>query len=190
VESNGARAYAGFAGALAGGLILAVLYVVSLSPAPASPPAAIGATPSPSPSPPPTVAPTLDPNATPRPTPLDILPFLTSEITVVNLAEQQLALKVTLLDPDSTDEFSLGTYELEPLQVTTQSVVPTRFRLEFAFSGGGSAGTCTIDIEEGDQVQFAVIETGIAITSSAAEPEDPAEMVVATASRCRAGADQ
>ncbi|HWH37009.1 MAG TPA: hypothetical protein VNT28_04455 [Candidatus Limnocylindrales bacterium] len=191
--SSGARIVAALAGALAGAVILGAIYVISLAPAASPTPFAQLTTPPPtataSPSPPPAVTPTPDPDATPTPTPLDILPFLTSEITVVNLAEQQLALTVTLLDPESSDEFALGTYEVEPLQVTTQSIVPTRFRLEFAFTGGGSAGTCTIDVGDGEQIHFAVIETGVALVSSTGEPADPAELVVATSSRCQAGGE-
>jgi hypothetical protein len=181
-------------------LVAALVGCASIgSPTPSpTPTPTLAPTPSATPTPTPTLAPTPtavaeptptpDPNATPEPTPIDLLPFLTAELTVVNLAEEQVALTVTLLDPESTDEYELGTFELEPLQVTTQSVIPARFRLDFGFAGGASAGTCTIDIEDGDQVQFAIIETGIAITTSGTEPADPAELVVTTASRCQAAA--
>ena len=141
------------------------------------------ATPEPTAAPP---TPTPDPNATPRPTPIDIAPFLTSEITVVNLGDSQLGVTVTLLDPESTDEFTIGTFELQPEQATFQSVIPALFRLDFGFNGVGDAGSCDITVADGEQVQFAVISTGVVITTSAGEPADPAEMLVATSSRCRA----
>lgn len=145
--------------------------------------------PTPAPTEPPTAGPptpTPDPNATPRPTPIDIAPFLSSEVTVVNLGDVPLGVTVTLLDPDSTDEFAIGTFELQPEQATFQSVIPALFRLDFGFSGVDDAGSCDITIGDAEQVQFAVISTGIVITTSAGEPADPAEMIVATSSRCRA----
>lgn len=130
--------------------------------------------------------PTPDPNATPEPTSLDILPYLASEVTVVNLAAATLTVTVTLVDTESPDEYEVGVFELLPEQVTAQAIVPARFRLEFAL-GGGATATCVIDIASEEQLQFAVIETGAIITSNGPEPADPAEMVVATASRCHAG---
>lgn len=131
---------------------------------------------------------TLDPNATPFPTPVDLLPFLTSEILVVNLSDQVLAVTVTLVDTESTDEYSVGTFEVQSDQVTAQGVVPARFRLEFDYPGGADAdaGTCLIDIGE-EQLQFAVIAGGGILSTSAGEPADAAEMIIATATRCRAG---
>ena len=171
------------------------------TPAPTPPPTECcptTATPAPEPSATqePTVTPqatpagTPDPNATPAPTKLDILPFLSSEMTILNLADQELSVTATLIDPDNGEEFVVGTFELSPLQVTSQAVVPTRLRLDFDFPGGGDAdaGTCTIDVENEEEIQFAAIAGGVAITTGAIEPADPAELLVATASRCQAGA--
>lgn len=101
-----------------------------------------------------------------------------------------MAITVALLDPDSSQEYVVGTFEVQPQQVTPQSVVPALFRLDFAYGGGSAAdaGTCSIEIADREQLQFAAITTGIVITSNATEPADPAEMLVATASRCHAGA--
>jgi hypothetical protein len=156
------------------------------TPEPVSTPAPIE-TPVPTPEPPSTPAGTPDPNATPRPTPVDVLPFLSAEVVVVNLADRELSLTVALLDPDSDAEFVVGTFDLQPEQVTAQAVVPTIFRLAFALDGGSSS-SCIIEIGEGEQVQFAVVAGGIAITSSLGEPADVAEMLVATSSRCQAEA--
>jgi hypothetical protein len=132
--------------------------------------------------------PTPDPNATPRPTAVDIAPYLTSQVTVVNLADTPLSLTVALLDPDSTQEYVIGTFEVQPDQVTTQSVIPALFRLDFDYSEGASAGSCSINIADGEQLQFAAISTGIVMTSNGTEPDDPAEMLVATSTRCQAQA--
>jgi len=175
-----------------------ITYVAAPTPAPTAIPTP---TPTEPPTPPPTLPPTEpptqapptpppDPNATPRPPAVDIAPYLTSEVTVVNLGDAPLALTVALLDPDSTQEYVIGTFELQPEQVTSQAVIPALFRLDFAYSAGSvaDAGTCSIEIADGEQLQFAVIPTGIVITSSGTEPADPAEMLVATSTRCQADA--
>jgi hypothetical protein len=168
------------------------------TPAPTEPPtAAPTAPPTAPPTEPPTERPTAgpptptpDPDATPRPTAVDIAPYLTSEVTVLNLSDAVLSVTVTIVDDDAGDEFTIDTTDLQPLQVTTTSIIPARFRLDFDFPGGGEAdaGTCTLDIVDAEAIQFAVIPTGIAISWSGEEPADPADMVVATAPRCQAGA--
>ena len=130
--------------------------------------------------------PTPDPDATPRPTAVDIAPYLTSEVTILNLGDAPLGVTVTLLDPDSTDEFTIGTFHLEPSQVTSQSIIPALFRLDFGLTGVDDAGTCEITVGEAEQIQFAVVPTGIVMATNGAEPTDPAEMLVATSSRCQA----
>ena len=154
-----------------------------VTPAPTPVPTPAPATPLPTQGPP---TPTPDPNATPRPTAVDVAPYLTSEVTVVNLGDAPLALTVSLLDPDSADEFTIGTFELQPNQVTTQAVIPALLRLDFGYTGVDDVGSCAITIEDGEQLQFAVVAGGIVMTSSAGEPEDAAEMIVSTSSRCEA----
>jgi hypothetical protein len=149
-----------------------------VTPAPTPAPA----TPEPTAGPP---TPTPDPNATPRPTAVDVAPYLTSDLTVINLGDATLRLTVALLDPDSTDEFVIGTFEIQPEQVNSQAIIPALFRLDFGYSGVADAGSCTITIADGEQLQFAVVPQGVAITTSGPEPADPAEMIVATASRCQ-----
>ncbi|HWH24183.1 MAG TPA: hypothetical protein VNW68_04715, partial [Candidatus Limnocylindria bacterium] len=117
----------------------------SPSPPPTASPTSPPSSPTPTVVPPPTAEPTpsaeptttrtLAPGETPAPTPIDLLPFLTSEVTVVNLGDATLDVSVTLVDPESADEFELGTYALAPLQVISQSVPPARFRLDFDYAG-------------------------------------------------------
>jgi hypothetical protein len=116
---------------------------------------------------------------------VDVAPYLTSDITVVNLGDTTLSLTVALLDPESPQEFVIGTFEIQPEQVNSQAIIPALFRLDFGYSGVDDAGSCTITIGDGEQLQFAVLPGGIAITSNGPEPADPAEMLVATAPRCQ-----
>jgi hypothetical protein len=126
------------------------------------------------------------PNATPAPTPLDLRPLLTAEVTVVNLGDGHLSVRVVALDPESDAEYELGTFEVAALQVATQSVPPTLFRLEFAYPDTTvDAGTCAIAIADGEAIQFAVIEAG-AVIAVGDQPDVVGESV-ATAARCAAG---
>jgi hypothetical protein len=130
---------------------------------------------------------TLAPGETPDPTPFDLTPFLSAELTVVNLDDAPLAVTVTLLDPESTDEYEVTTIDVASLQVTSQSVLPTRYRLEFNYPGAATAaGVCVIDVAEDEEVQFAMLARGGVITTDT-EPDDPAEMAIATSPRCQAG---
>jgi hypothetical protein len=130
---------------------------------------------------------TPDPNATAAPTPVDVLPFLSSEITILNLATQRLSVTVALVDAESSEEYVVGTFDVEPEQVTSQLVVPARLRLAFML-GGADLGTCTLDVVEGEELQFATVGTGVVFASNGPEPADAADMIVATAARCHAGA--
>jgi hypothetical protein len=96
---------------------------------------------------------------------------------------------VNFVDPDSGTVSDVGTFQVLPLQVTSQGVPAARFQLAFDYPGGkaADAGICTIDVEEGERLQFAILETGGVITA-AREPKDPGELVIATSSRCKAGA--
>ena len=137
-----------------------------------------------------TPTPEPDPDATPRPSVVDLLPILSSEMTVVNLADSPVSLTVAIRDPndesETPSEYLVGTFDIAPLQVSTQATVPARLRLAFSV-GASDIGTCMIDLAEGEAIQFAVVESGIAVTSSTGEPDDPSEMLVETASRCHAG---
>jgi hypothetical protein len=130
---------------------------------------------------------TLAPGETPDPTPIDLSPFLTAELTVLNLDEAALAVTVTILDPESTEEYEVTKIDVAPLQLTAQSVLPARYRLEFDYPGtSATAGTCVIDVAEKEKVQFAMLARGGVITTDT-EPDDAADMDIATSARCRAG---
>jgi len=140
---------------------------------------------------PPTDAPTptLAPGATPLPTPLDLRPFLASGITVYNLGDSTLYMTATGIDPDSNDEYALGTFQVEPEQVTRQAAIPLLIRFDFSFDQQttGALGTCTLNVASGDEVDFVAVADGVAVTVNQVQPDDLAEMDVATSSLCEAG---
>ena len=135
----------------------------------------------------PTPVGTLGPAATPVPSAFDLRPLLTAEVTVVNLGDGQLSVRVLVLDPESDDEYEIGTFEILALQLATQSVPPALFRLEFTYpdTQGVDAATCTIEIADAEAIEFAVIEAG-AVIAAGAQPDVPGESV-ATSARCQAG---
>ena len=137
-----------------------------------------------------TAEPTLAPGETPPATPIDLMPFLTSGITLYNLGDSTLFVSATIIDTGSGDEYPVGDSSVEPDQFTRQETLATRYRIDFSYdqSTNDALGSCTIDVADADEIDFAALPDGIIITKNAQPPNDPAEMVVATSSLCAAGA--
>ena len=102
---------------------------------------------------------------------------------MLNLFDSSASVGVVILDPDSDDTFALGEYHLESLQVTSQAVIPARYLFHFYLAAGFHIAQCVIDIADGEQVQFVIVESGVVI-ATADEPDGPAK--VGVASRCQA----
>jgi hypothetical protein len=152
---------------------------------------------------PPTSAPTDEPAATNEPaatgpaasgasplaTELDLRPFLTSGVTVFNVGDEPLSVATTIIDPESGDEFDVGTSTVAPSQFTRQAAIPLRFKLVFSYPNGSSSvgGTCTIDVADKDEIDFIAAPSGIVVIRNQVQPDDLAAMVVGTAPDCMAG---
>ena len=143
------------------------------------------------PTPPPTLEPTpsLAPGQTPLPTPMDLRPFLTAGVTLYNLGDATLYATATGIDPDSGDEFKLGTFQVEPEQFTRQAAIPLRIRFDFSFSADSpdAAGTCTMVVNNGDEVDFVAVSSGVVVTRNGVQPNNVAEMALTTSPLCLAG---
>lgn len=155
------------------------------------------ASPEPSVEPSPTVSPTAestspatpDPDRSAKPLPSfdpdELAAYLTSKITLLNLADRDISVDVVYLDPDSDTPFPLGTFALATTDQTTQSVPPGVYRL--AFDGiAAKAQTCTIEVGGSDQLTFAAIDGAVAISKAGDAPTTAAELFVATAALCKA----
>jgi hypothetical protein len=165
--------------------------------APSAPPAS-GATASPVPSASPAPATTVTPSAAPatpspsrKPRPsLDIDPaeldaYMTSSITFLDLADEDLAVVVTYLDPDSDVPFPLGTFGLESMDQVTNDAPPGTYTLEFHQpADSASATSCTIQIADAEGYVFAALGDAIAITSSTTPPSTAGDLFVATSTLC------
>jgi len=178
-------------------LIGACSGATAASPVPASAPPespAVTSTPAASPEPSIAVVPTVAP-ATPRPTAkprpsLDIDlaeldAFMTSSITLLNLADDDLAVTVAYIDPEGGVPFPLGSFALESMDQVTNEAPPGTYTLEFRQSAGSTSATsCTIRIADAERYVFAALDDAIAISSSTTPPSMAGEMFVATSPLC------
>lgn len=160
----------------------------TVSPAPSPAPTA---TPAPSATETPSAAPA-SPAPSPRVRPslaidlAELGAYLTSSITLVDLAETDLAVTVAYVDPDSGDSASLGTYTLGSMEQLTNSVPPGTYRLDFRQPADSPAGpSCTIEIGDADSYVFAAIESAVAIARTGNAPTETRELFVATSSLCQ-----
>jgi hypothetical protein len=183
-------------------LAIAALVVACSAPAGPSVPAtpsttaspAVAAAPTAVPEPSMTVAPsaapaTPAPSRKPRPS-LDIDPaeldaYMTSSITLLDLADEDLAVVVTYLDPGSDVPFPLGTFTLASMDQVTNGAPPGTYTLKFHQpADSASVTSCTIQIADAEGYVFAALGDAIAITSSATPPSTAGDLFVATSTLC------
>ena len=160
------------------------------TPAPTAPP-------TPPPTAPPTLPPTVEPTVEGSPGPtgtgledVDLRPYLTAGLSVLNLADDTITLTARLVNTDTNEEFSVGDYSALPEQSATQQLIPARYHLIFSYPEGSSAvgGECTIDVGDTDAIQFVAVNNGLVVIKNGVEPTDTAEAVITTSSLCHAGA--
>jgi hypothetical protein len=164
------------------------------SPPTATPAAATPATPATTPAPSIAIvasAPPATPAPTSKPRPsLDIDlaeldAYMTSSITLLDLADEDLAVVVTYLDPGSDAPFPLGTFTLGSMDQVTNGAPPGAYTLEFHQpADSASATSCTIQIADEEGYVFAALGDAIAITSSATQPKTAGDLFVATSALC------
>jgi len=172
-----------------GSSLVAVVSPASSPPATAAPTAPPTASPSEAPTPPPTASPSAAPSASARPRPsidqADLDAILTSSITLLDLADDDLAVMVAYVDPDSDEAIDLGTYSLAFAEQQTNQVPPGVYRLDFRQPVDDATGaTCTIDLSDGEAYTFAAIDGGVAVSRAGDTPTDARELFVATSSLC------
>jgi hypothetical protein len=150
----------------------------------ASPAAAIA---SPSDTLAPTDSPTPSRSRKPIPSldPAELDAIMTSSITLVDLADADLAVSVAYVDPGSTKPFDLGTYKLGFTEQLTNKVPVGTYRLDFRQPATSKTGPrCTITIADGDAFTFAAIDGAVAITKAGVAPKAAGDLFVATSPLC------
>jgi hypothetical protein len=132
---------------------------------------------------------TVAPSPRPRPS-LDIDPaevdaYLTSSITFLDLADEDLAVVVTYIDPSSDTPLPLGTYRLDSMGQVTNEAPPGAYVLEFFQPASSTTSTsCAIEIADDEAYVFAALGDAIAISATNSSPTDARELFVATSSLC------
>jgi len=132
---------------------------------------------------------TAAPSRKPRPS-LDIDPaeldaYLTSSITFLDLADEDLSVVVMYVDPGIEQPLTLGTYTLESMEQVTNEAPAGTYMLEFHQPAKGTSATsCTIEIADEQGYVFAALDDAIAISATGTAPTDARELFVATSSLC------
>jgi hypothetical protein len=130
------------------------------------------------------------PAASPHPRPsLDsaaITASLTGKITLLNLADADLAVTVTYIDPAGGASESLGTYSIQSFSQQMNALPPATYRLDFRQPAGSSTGPrCTISVKDGQAYSFVAVPGAIAISRAGYKPASARDLFVATSSLCQ-----
>ncbi len=110
--------------------------------------------------------------------------ILTSSITLLDLADGDLSVTVSYVDPTSGEAIDLGVYDLGSTEQQTQQVPPGTYKLEFRSSGAATAQACTIEVGDKDAITFAAVDDAVAVGKAGSEPAAARELFVATSSLC------
>lgn len=114
--------------------------------------------------------------------------YLTSSITLIDLADDDLVVDVWYVDPSTDEAIDLGSYALEATDQMTNQVPPGTYRLEFHQPAGSKTGsTCTIDVSGADGYVFAAVPGAVAVTRTGTNPRDVGDLFVTTSSLCGNG---
>lgn len=111
--------------------------------------------------------------------------YLTGKITLLNLADADLAATVTYIDPASGQSEALGTYSVQSFAQQTYALPPASYRLDFRQPPGSSTGPrCTIAVKDGQAYSFVAVPGAIAISRAGYTPANARDLFVATSSLC------
>jgi hypothetical protein len=111
--------------------------------------------------------------------------YLTATIRLLDLADGDLAVTVSFVDPSSPQTQPLGVYTLGPSGQESDPVPPGTYRLDFRQPPGSTSGaTCTITVTKGDVYTFVAIPGAVAVSRAGYAPTKAADLFVATSSLC------
>ena len=111
--------------------------------------------------------------------------YFSSKITILNLADGDLAVTVAFVDPSGGPPSPLATFTIGPSGQQSDAVPPGTYRLGFRQSGSTSGSTCTITIAKGGRYTFAAVPNAIAVSRAGHTPTKAADLFVPTSSLCR-----
>jgi hypothetical protein len=131
------------------------------------------------------------PGPSPCPTPIDLAPYLTAELTMVNLASVTINLDVLIIDPDTKQRQSLATQDVEPQGFVSEKVLPLPYTIEFTKQGDELPyASCTVNMTDVQAFDFAALDDAVAVDLRGAAPTDlasfdPNELWTDTSSLCQ-----
>jgi hypothetical protein len=112
--------------------------------------------------------------------------YFTGKITLLNLADADVGVTVTYVDPASGQSEALGTYAVPSFAQQTYALPPASYRLDFGQPPGSSTGLrCTIVVKDGQAYSFVAVPGAIAISRAGYTPANARDLFVATSSLCK-----
>jgi hypothetical protein len=126
---------------------------------------------------------TLAPGETARPSPMDITPYLTVHVTLLNLADEAVDVSIDFSDSGQTG--TVSKLHLESFDGLAESIPEGEYLLTFTRASAPSKpATCRIKVKDGDEVHFAVFAKDITIVSPGAPPKASADLFVGSSPLC------
>jgi hypothetical protein len=116
--------------------------------------------------------------------PAELDAYLTSSITLVDLADGAVSVDVTYIDSSSGDAIDFGSYDLNAIEQMTDQVPPGTYKLVFHLPDATKVPACTIDVGDKDAFTFAAVPGGVAVAKHGAKPGSTDQLSVATSSLC------
>lgn len=111
--------------------------------------------------------------------------YLTGRVTLLNVADADLAVTVTYVDPAGGQPQALGTYSVLTFGQQTSALPAATYRLDFRQPPGSATGlTCTIAVKNGQAFTFVAVPGAIAISRVGYTPTRGRDLFVATSSLC------
>src|SRR4051794_10670702 len=130
------------------------------------------------------------PGPSPCPTPIDLSPYLTAQLTMVNLSSVTINLNVLIVDPDTKQSQSLATEDVDPQGFASEKVLPLPYTIEFTRQGEKAPyASCTVSMSDVEVYDFAALDDAVAVDLRGAVPSDaasfdPNELWTDTSSLC------
>ena len=173
-------------------MVVVVGGCVSLANPTTTPPSATapaGATVDANPTAPPVSTSSLPSGVTARPRvslPIDVATILTASLSVANVSDEDITVKVAAVDPDAHELLDVLVLTLRPFETIAQETFPAQYRIEFQRATSSAPQVCLLDVQDGENYLFLGLVTRIAVTRSATDPASSADLIVETSPLCHA----
>ena len=110
--------------------------------------------------------------------------MFTATIRLFNLADDDLAVTVSFVDPGSPEPQPIGTYTIARSGRQAAVVPPGTYRLEFHQSSAATGSTCTIAIKDAGLYTFIAVPGAVSVSRGGFHPTKARDLFVPTSSLC------